>query len=166
MSHPSIEDIRKNFTYDAETGLLYAANRTRRTDLNGKPVGCQHGNGYLDVRLGKKLYYVHRICFAHYYGYWPEAVDHINGNRADNRICNLRDANKQLNGLNRGMDCDNSTGYKGVSYRKDTNNYMWQFVVEGKKYTKSGFATALDAYKHKVAFINALNSAASEFLKP
>lgn len=166
MSHPSIEEIREYFSYDADTGILCAANRKRRTDLNGKPVGCPHGNGYLDVRLGKKLYYVHRVCFAHYYGYWPEAVDHVNGNRTDNRICNLRDANKQLNGLNRGMDRDNSSGFKGVSYRGDTYNFMWQFVVEGKRYTKSGFATAIEAYNHKVAFINALNSAASDFLKP
>lgn len=166
MTSLSIEEVRNLFSYNPDTGILVAINRKRRTDLNGKPVGCPHGNGYLDVRIGSKLHYVHRICWAHYYGEWAELIDHINGNKSDNRIANLRIANKQRNGLNRGAEKGNSTGFKGVTFRTDTKNYMWQFVIEKKRYTKSGFDTAEDAYVNKVAFIDALQHSASEFLKP
>lgn len=162
----TIDELRHLFEYDPESGILVAVNRKRRTDLNGKPVGCPHGNGYLDVRLGRKLYYVHRLCWAHYYGDWANIIDHINGNKIDNRICNLREASSKLNGLNRGEQKNNTTGLKGVVFRADTNNFMWQFIVEGKRYTKSGFPTAEAAYKHKAQFIEALQHSASDFLKP
>jgi len=162
----TIEEVRTLFDYSPETGLLIAINRTRRTDLNGKAVGCPHGNGYLDVRVGSKLYYVHRLCWAHHYGEWADLIDHINGVKDDNRLANLRLANKKMNGLNRGVDKNNTSGFKGVCFRTDTNNFMWQFVIDGKRYTKSGFPTAKDAYSHKLKFIDALQHSASKFLKP
>ncbi|ECF6073270.1 HNH endonuclease [Salmonella enterica subsp. houtenae] len=166
MKKLSIDEIRSLFSYNPDTGILTAINRTRRTDLNGKPVGCPHGNGYLDVRVGNKLYYVHRLCWAHYYGEFTDLIDHINGNKSDNRIANLRAANKKMNGLNRGIDKDNLSGFKGVTFRVDTKNYMWQFVIDGKRYTKSGFPTAEEAYNHKLKFIDALQHSVSDFLKP
>ncbi len=166
MNKITIDEVRTLFSYNPETGILTATNRTRRTDLNGKPVGCPHGNGYLDVRVRNKLYYVHQVCWAHYYGRWPELIDHVNGVKTDNRIANLRLATKKTNGLNRGADRDNTSGFKGVTFRTDTNNFMWQFVIDGKRYTKSGFNTAEDAYNHKLLFIEALKHSASDFLRP
>ena len=48
----------------------------------------------------KKKFFAHRICYAMFYGKWPiNQIDHINRNRSDNRICNLRDATYSQNNI-------------------------------------------------------------------
>ena len=82
--------LHKLYTYDPDTGLLMSRK-------NNKPVGYDH-NGYLAVELEKKHIRVHRIIWMMVHGEWPEPmIDHINGNRKDNRLCNLRQVTAKQN---------------------------------------------------------------------
>jgi hypothetical protein len=78
-----------------------------------------HGNGYLSGRLFNRNVYAHRVAYAIYHGHWPTAqIDHINGNRMDNRIANLRDVSAAENSKNKRMLDSNSSGIVGVSFNQ------------------------------------------------
>ena len=74
-----------------------------------------------------------------------QLVDHVNGNPLDNRLTNLRIANKSQNAANRGLDKNNTTGYKGVSQVKKTGRYRATIRVKGKNIHIGIFALAKDA---------------------
>ena len=80
-------------------------------------------HGYKRVRYNGKLYRVHRIIFLMFNGYLPQYIDHINCDRADNRIENLREVNAIENACNRAMQSNNRTKVKGVIWRKNIKHY-------------------------------------------
>ena len=99
--------------------------------LAGKPAGSMT-HGYIMVRLGDMQLMAHRIVFCMFYGYMPETVDHKNMNRSDNRPNNLRPATVSENNRNRGVQKNNTTGFKGVRFVKDTGKYHAQIGYEGE----------------------------------
>lgn len=89
---------------------------------------------------------VHRLIFLMHHGYLPENVDHINGNKTDNRIENLRAATATQNKYNRGATCRNTSGYKNLS---QTAAGTWQVIVS-RKYVGT-FSTIDEAVKARDA---------------
>jgi hypothetical protein len=125
---PSPEELRKHVAYDPETGAL-----TWRTGSKGHRAGAAAFtnlklSGYLRGRvLGVDLL-AHRAAWAIYYGEWPEdQIDHINGNRADNRITNMRDVSPSENRRNAAMSMNNTSGYNGVGWDKRAGK--WRAVI-------------------------------------
>ena len=92
--------IHEIFSYD--NGQLI-----RRTNLRGRNcrigdvVGTVNSHGYRVTKIGGKIYTVHRLIYFYHHGVWPEFIDHINRNRDDNRIENLRSVTRSENGQNR-----------------------------------------------------------------
>jgi hypothetical protein len=70
-------------------GSLYWKSNYRKSRI-GKKAGVPHSKGYVQVTYKTKLYMEHRIVFLMHYGYVPQLIDHINGNKADNKILNLQ----------------------------------------------------------------------------
>lgn len=128
------EYARSLFCYDPETGLL-----TRRTDglrwKAGDRVGYpMHECGYLRVRVGAHDYQVHRIIWLIYYGEWPrEQIDHINGVRDDNRICNLRDVDNKTNSRNQSLRETNTSGANGVCWFKARKVWKVSMDLNGRR---------------------------------
>jgi len=85
-------------------------------------------------------------------------VDHINGERTDNRRCNLRVCTRQQNIFNSSKRCTNTSGYKGVCYRKERGKYRARIRIGGKEILLGHFDTAIEAS-------NAYNKAALEYHK-
>lgn len=125
-----IETLRAMFAYDPDTGVV-----TRKTTGRGMPpvgsvVGAKCGKGYLRVSIRKRLYQLHRVVFALAYGRWPALhVDHINGNKSDNRLCNLREASNAENMRAIPPKRHNKSGVSGVTFRKKTNKWRAEIVV-------------------------------------
>jgi hypothetical protein len=73
--------------------------------------------GYVCIRVCKVFLYAHRLAWWFHYGQFPkDQVDHINGNRADNRIINLREAAHAHNRMNMRPTSRNTSGVKGVHW--------------------------------------------------
>lgn len=108
--------------YDLETGKFYWR---RDKKGSGAKVGKQAGNvhklyGYRRIKLNGVAYRAHRLAWLYVYGTWPEQeIDHINGDRDDNRIINLRDVDHTTNCQNKnGPTRHNKSGFLGVSYQE------------------------------------------------
>lgn len=132
MKTCSIDDLKENFSFDAETGIL-----TRRFKIGhlaaGEPVGHVSNRGYLLFVFRQRRYAVHRAGFAMYYGRWPNlGLDHINLLKTDNRIANLREATDSQNLANTGLNSRNTSGYKGVCWHKGERRWRAKIEVNGK----------------------------------
>lgn len=106
--------LHEYFDYDEKRGNLLHKN-PRNKSYKGKAAGCIQTNGYKRIKIKGKLYMAHRLIWLYIYGSWPKNdIDHINGNQADNRIENLRNADKKQNTHNQKKQKNNRSGYKGV----------------------------------------------------
>lgn len=117
----SADILNELFYY--KDGVLYGKySNLRRKESNtrviDKPIGCPMGTGHLicGVKIGDIKYklLVHRIIWAMHYGTWPEFIDHIDRNPQNNHIENLREADKRLNSINRGLQKNNTSGVRGI----------------------------------------------------
>jgi hypothetical protein len=125
-------DINKYIKYDSVSGKLYWKNRAPEDFKSGYYKAeslCKSWNnrwankeaftavtpqGYYTGALFSKQYLAHRVIWKIVYGYWPDQVDHINGNRKDNSLINLRETNSSGNSRNSRLRSDNKTGYHGI----------------------------------------------------
>ena len=114
-----IESLKKLLSYDKDTGK-FTWTKDAHFKVRGKEAGYINRKfGYIRIGVLNKVYQAHRLAWIYHYGVNPEQqVDHINGDKTDNRIKNLRLATTAQNQMNCKAHCDNSTGFKGVTYRK------------------------------------------------
>lgn len=125
--------------YDPDAGKLFWLQRDRSFfTCNGsflrfnKSFACKEaftsidGRGYKSGRIFDKTYHGHRVAWAAHYGEWPLVVDHINGDRRDNRIINLRNVTKAENALRKAKN----DGEAGVSFCKKRK--LWRARVTFK----------------------------------
>jgi hypothetical protein len=138
---------RDKFNYDPESGLLTHRTSHFKSKI-GKVAGGRDNNGYVHVKIKDDSYPAHRIAWLLTYGELPSRfLDHINGDRADNRIANLRLATQSENNQNqRKARSDNkSTGILGVHYFPEGDKYRPRIMVDGKSVYLGLFETEKEA---------------------
>ena len=102
--------------------------------------------GYRTGAIQNKLNQAHRVIWAMHHGRWPDGqIDHINGNRSDNRIENLREASAFQNSQNAKRRVDNTSGTAGVSFFKERNQWTARICCNGKKHHLGYFSSREDA---------------------
>ena len=125
----SQKDVKRLFSY-TDCGTL-----VKKVALKGKPVGSVVGSecrGYLTAKVKGKQYLVHRLVWLWHYGYMPEGIlDHIDRNKKNNRIDNLREVSAQCNLRNASQQVSTS-GEKGVSRWKKDGEWQVHIYVTGK----------------------------------
>ena len=119
--------------FEYRDGNLYRKVATGRNVKVGDLVGnMPNKKGYRKVRFCEKTHSVHRIIFLMHHGYIPEQVDHIDGDKLNNKIENLRPATAQQNSFNK-KSCNPSSGYKNVAWNEECKKWQVQLQINGKK---------------------------------
>jgi len=111
------EILREMFSYCEKTGLFTWKIKPSKAVKIGDIAGCVEKRiGYNTIGIKGKVYKSHRLIWLYIYGEWPYGqIDHINGNKSDNRICNLRDVSQNGNAQNiKKPNARNKSGYLGV----------------------------------------------------
>jgi hypothetical protein len=126
------QDVADCFEY--RDGYLYwkSVSHPNKQHMMDKPAGSIHKTGYQHITWRGKIQKAHRLIFMLHHGYLPPEVDHINGNRADNRIANLRPATRSENQCNRNALSNNTSGYPGVSWHKKSKAWVVRVMKNGK----------------------------------
>lgn len=156
--------------YSAESGLFIWKKTTNRrmNRMVGHVAGCLRPDGYLTIGLDGEAFLAHRLAWFWSTGNWPaEEIDHKNGVKTDNRLTNLREANRSENRQNT-RRAFSSSGLVGVSWCKREKRFRATIKLNGKQKSLGYFAepeTAYEAYIsakkaiHPFAVLEASNAA-------
>jgi hypothetical protein len=157
-----VEVLRTLVRLDSGTGKLYwlRRNSSERQPLceawNAKWEGkeafiSKRIGGYLYGHIGDVKFLAHRVVYAVHHGFWPfEQIDHINRDRSDNRVINLRPANSSQNGQNKSLLSNNTSGFVGVTKRR--GRWGAQIMLRGSTVRLGHFDTPQEA---SVAYLSA-----------
>lgn len=147
----NIDHLKSLLSYEPDTGLIrWIAKGKGR--IKKKEAGTLLHSGYMGICIGAKRWQAHRIAWALYYGEWPkDQVDHINGVKTDNRICNLREATNSQNGKNLKLSKANKTGVAGVCWSQRYQNYRSYIKVDHKQTYLGTFKDFEEAVKARYA---------------
>ena len=169
---PSPELLRQILRYEPETGHFYWNLRSAETfekssknmrlavavwngKYSGKIAGYVNGRGYRHITILKVNYKAHRIAWALSFGEWPNGeIDHINGDKLDNRIANLRVVDRTENSRNQRLRRDSKSGIVGVSFYR--GNWIARIKV-GRK------SIELGQFETQQAAVDARNKASTEY---
>lgn len=113
----------------------------------GSVVGAVNSHGYKVTKVNYKGYRVHRLIFLYHYGYMPKFVDHIDCNKLNNRIENLRDVTQSQNLLNRKIFKCSKSGVKGVYWHKGKKRWTAGCSKDGQWYNLGTHNTKDEAIK-------------------
>ena len=140
----TLERLGGFLSYNPLTGAL-TWKVTKARMRFGEEAGSGHGDGYLSVQIDGKGYYAHRLAWALHHGQWPSSsLDHRNGNRSDNRILNLREADKSGQGANMRVM---RNGLKGATFHRRIGRWQAQITKNRKVRSLGYFETEAEAHK-------------------
>lgn len=125
-------EIKELFHY--QDGKLFSKINSHKR-LIDQELGSVNKNGYLQLRINGKLFYLHRMIYLYHHGHLPKFIDHIDGNKCNNKIENLRAADRSQNEYNKKISKRNKSGVKGVYWCKTKNKWVSQITFnKNKKY--------------------------------
>lgn len=148
------QTLRQLLHYDPETGKLTWKSRDTNSNAAwnaryaGKEAGSRNGEGYWQIGVFGRKCYAHRIAWAITYGGFPDGeIDHINGDRTDNRLINLRAVDQGENQRNKALSANNTSGVTGVYWDDKRKKWWAEIAAKGQKRRLGFFNTLTEAAK-------------------
>ena len=142
------EFVQSLFDYDFATGNLIRKKTTSSKAKAGSIAGSLKGHRYARVSVNNKLHYVHHVVWIWHHGCLPAEIDHINRDRFDNRIENLRPTDRSANNINTNTRCNNKSGFAGICWDKRYKKWQVRIGVNNKS-KHIGYYDDLDTAKQK-----------------
>lgn len=165
------ESLRLRLLYDPETGLFtwrprpcWAKDSLRwNKRYAGTTAGSPNKDGYVHIKIDGRLYGAHRLAWLIVHGTLSAAeIDHRNGDRADNRISNLREATRRQQMHNLKRPATNTSGFKGASFHKRAGRWAANIHHGGRARHLGYFDTVEAAH---AAYVQAAVSLRGEFAR-
>lgn len=145
MTDLNAEKLRQLLDYDPATGIFTWRVTVARNRKAGQVAGSASTQGYVVITINGRTYKAHRLAWFHVYGSWPALMlDHINQNRSDNRISNLRLADAVLNGKNRKPNRGRE-GATGATFIQSRQRWIASIIVDKKRMHLGSFIRQKDA---------------------
>lgn len=130
--------------YDKNTGHFFWIKKPKFISKQGF-AGCKRQDGYVYIKYNRIGYLAHRLAWFFFYGDWPKQhIDHINGIKHDNRICNLRDVSNRQNQSNR--KTHRNKHLCGTAFHNATKKWMARIRINEKQVYLGVFKTQLEAH--------------------
>ena len=141
------DELKSQLDYDKETGVFTWKVRNSNRVKIGQVAGNAHNCGYIELQVLGEKHLAHRLAWLYVHGEYPKIIDHINGNRSDNRICNLRNVGYKENTYNSKLRKDNKSGVKCVSFNIKLKKYEVRIFHDGKLQNYGYYENLEDAKK-------------------
>lgn len=128
------ERLKELLIYEKPTGVFIWTDKAS-PKVRHHIAGTITKRGYVNIDVDGKQYKAHRLAWLYVHGYMPkEHIDHINQDKSDNSISNLREASPRQNKYNQGLTTRNTSGFKGVSFHKASGK--WRAQINHNNATK------------------------------
>lgn len=144
------ERLKELVSYEKETGNFFRIVSVANIKC-GLVIAKPSKNGYLRMHIDGYLYYLHRLAWFYEHNEWPIAIDHIDGDKTNNKIQNLRSATYGQNLQNISKKTKAISGFKGAYFHEKTKNWQAKIMVNRKTKSLGYFKTPEEAHQ---AYIN------------
>lgn len=156
-----LDRLRSLLGYEPLTGKFTWLKTTNRRVRAGDEAGCIDQDGYRVIGVDGRQYAAHRLAWLYVHGTWPkDQTDHIDGDKLNNAIANLREATHSENQANRGRQKNNSSGFKGVSWSQFRKKWAAAICVKGCTLSLGFFSCPAEAHR---AYVEASRRLHGEF---
>jgi hypothetical protein len=149
----TVERLRDVLDYEPDTGIFRWAKPTAHRMKPGDVAGSEIGDGYRSIFIDNKRYLAHRLAWFYVHGEWPLVTDHINRDRTDNRISNLRNTTYSVNNRNRSPVQNSSrrrfgsSPFLGASWEVRSGKWRASIRLDGKKHHIGYFSSEVEAHE-------------------
>ena len=144
------EYLKTILNYNPNSGLFTRIRESKKCKT-GESAGCLTPTGYIVIRIDKILYPAHRLAWLYITGNYEKILDHKDLCKSNNKIDNLRIADKSENSFNRTKQSNNTSGYKGVNWHAQSSKWVAKTKYKNKHIHLGVFLTKELAYE---AYIN------------
>lgn len=145
MQKPKREQLQEMFDYI--DGNLYHKQRKQHVKV-GMKAGTIDAHGYLVIHIKRKKYKAHHLVWAYHYDMYPSMIDHIDGNKLNNHIHNLRVVTPSQNQMNRKLNKNNKSGIKGL-YQSPSLSWVTRI-----KFNKTTICKTFKEKSEAIQFLN------------
>lgn len=150
--HVTVARLRELLEYNHETGDFVRMTRIPGVCRPGDIAGTIDTKGYVNIVIDGRRYKAHRLAWLYVHGEWPASqIDHVNMIKSDNRFENLRPATQSQNQGNTGVRKTNTSGFKGVFFKKSHSKWCALAHRNGSRWHIGYFRTPEEAHSAYVA---------------
>lgn len=143
------EQLKADWHYDPETGVFTRVRSVGRHGCHkaGTVAKARNSHGYSVIRIAGVLHGAHRLAWLYHFGEWPKVIDHINGDKSDNRIANLRNVTQTENMQNlRSAPATSKSGLLGAHRFGRSKKWTARIRINGIGTRIGSFDTAEEAH--------------------